>query len=269
MNHDRRDETSVSLRHQMSRALVELLFWRAPEPPDPPPDVLSLVHRPSLWTTDDALRAAFPGVRYPKYALLHHLVSTHAYALHGSSQAGLTVIHPLTPLAEPGEQQRLLFATCDPFLAMFYALIPPDMRFYPFLSFRSYLAPYDPRIRYYYFSVHARLTLPALRHSGYIYVVPRAGFQRLPAASSRVTTMLRLQRSDHEWVSDQSVRPLMSCAVSLSDFPLPGLLGHYRYEPSVTRLVRFSAMLKLPWLSRSLLRGVSTPSDIPTEPRDV
>ena len=159
----------------------------------------------------------------PRWTFLQWL-TRQGYVLHGSNHADIAAFGPRTPKDfSPDEfsKRTAVFASSDGVWAMMYALINrartkrilnmalqvrehgswSPMRY--FLS----LAPRDPNV------TEGRRLL----QTGYVYVLPRDGFDRMPAYNwPGVGDVLELH-----WANPQVVQPLMCVPVSPADFPLP------------------------------------------------
>ncbi|WP_184026407.1 hypothetical protein [Deinococcus budaensis] len=160
----------------------------------------------------------------PRWLLLDGLAGK-GHLLHGSSRGDLSAFAPRTPHdLSPDEFSKRtgVFAASDGLWAMMYALRDrsraarmlnmalqvqqpggewSSMRY--FLS----LAPRDPAV------TDGR----SLLSPGFVYVLPRAGFEQMPPYD---WPGLGTVREPH-WVSPDGVRPLLCVPVTPADFPLP------------------------------------------------
>ncbi|MBZ9712820.1 hypothetical protein [Deinococcus multiflagellatus] len=146
------------------------------------------------------------------------------FLLHGSAQANLTRFEPRTPhdlSADDFSKRTGVFAASDGLWAMMYALrdrvrtarmlnmavqVRQEGGWSPTGYFLS-LAPRRP----------LHLGGPALLVPGWVYVLPRTGFEPMPPYDWPGLGRVR----EPHWVSAQAAVPLLRVPVGPADFPLP------------------------------------------------
>jgi hypothetical protein len=155
---------------------------------------------------------------------LRWLARQRAVLFHGSHRdelAGLRVDRESTDSSAFGNQAAV-FASDDPVWAMWFALLRRGTGFESTRNGASRLR--GTQRRQYWFSVNAVFPDEDLLADGWLYVLPRDGFQQEPA---------RLWYSG-QWVNLQPVRPLARIAVAPSDFPFVDRI--VRHEPGETMI---------------------------------
>lgn len=173
-----------------------------------------------------ALEAGSPDLlppELPRWTFLHWL-GGQGYLLHGSQEGGLSLFEPRTPhdLSPDDFSKRTgVFAASDGLWAMMYALrdrsrvrrmlnmalqVQEGGAWSPTRYFLS-LAPHSP----------GQQDGRALMSPGFVYVLPREGFEPMPPYGWPGLGWVR----EPHWVHPQSVQPLMTVPVTPADFPLP------------------------------------------------
>ena len=140
---------------------------------------------------------------YPLHELLTHLVVHRGLLLHGSNDATLDVLEP-RPAHDYDTELQAVVACDDGIWPIFYAVIARERSEGVFTACLHVGRP--PRLRrLYVFATSSDPADPASWTRGTVYVLPRQGFRR---------------EWGNEWVSGQSVRPLLRILVGPEDFPL-------------------------------------------------
>jgi hypothetical protein len=166
---------------------------------------------PPIWQSLLAGREAGLPSDIPKWQFLAWIASRTPNLLHGSNAIHLDVLNPTrTGVNEPhtGGDRVAVFATSDPFLALYYAVASRKLTMNRTtnsirleqtpLAERRYLLGLD------FVSLAARPFM-----SGTVYVLPKRSFLL-----------------DQEWIATRSVRPIASVPVTPDDFPLlPSVVG--------------------------------------------
>jgi hypothetical protein len=157
----------------------------------------------------------------PKWQFLCWLTDTKPILLHGSSAGDIAEFEPRRPgdTSEFGGQQAV-FGASDGIWALFFAVVERTVA--GRLINACFSMDGQPESRY-YFSIDAdALNDPRVFTSGWVYVLPREGFQRQPDDDFRGRLILSQQ-----WASVQPVRPLAALRVEAVDFPFLEMVnGH-------------------------------------------
>jgi len=140
---------------------------------------------------------------YPLHELLTHLVARHGLLLHGSNDATLEVLEP-RPAHDFDTELRAVVACDDGIWPIFYAVVARDRSEGVFTACLHLGRPPHPR-RLYAFATSSDPADPTSWTRGAVYALPRKGFRR---------------EWGQEWVSAESVRPLLRIPVGAEDFPL-------------------------------------------------
>lgn len=160
-----------------------------------------------------------------KAARLAHLLATQDVLLHGTSGHDVERFVPRAQTDFDGSHTEAVFATDDPIWPIFFAVVNRDV-------VRSLVnGCFHLRgERRYFFSVSADPRASGTWRDGWVYVLPRAPFQRHP--------------SGPEWLSPVAVEPLERIHVTPRDFPfLADVVAHTPGE-SLPRVVARATILR-------------------------
>ncbi|TSA83903.1 hypothetical protein FNU79_11375 [Deinococcus detaillensis] len=159
----------------------------------------------------------------PRWLFLQWLAEQ-GYLLHGSQQGDITQFEPRTPFDfSPDEFSKRtgVFAASDGIWAMMYALkdrgkVKRILNLA--LQFKE-AADWSPTVYFLSFSLRELSTTTGHEPltSGFVYVLPSAGFEQMPAYDwPELGTVL-----EPHWVNPNPVTPLLCIPVTPADFPLP------------------------------------------------
>lgn len=163
----------------------------------------------------------------PKWMFLCWLTDVKGLLLHGSDNPEINEFQPRSPndrSADEFSKQTAVFAASDGIWAMFYAIIARKR--YPLTMLNAALqfeiAAGSFSQMYYLFSVTEEILKLHPWRKGFVYVLPRDGFQQQPIYELAGRRVL-----EPHWASNQPVKPLAKLKVSPSDFPyLDKVRGH-------------------------------------------
>ncbi len=159
----------------------------------------------------------------PLWFVLCHLAESGRIALHGSSSGSITEFEPRHPHDENEfGNRRAVFAAGDGIWPLFHALL--DRERFPHLSMNNGCVhpEGDPGRARYVFSVDASLLPRQPWSDGFVYLLPRDGFEEEPPVDSGGFKI----RIPH-LANPRPVRPIGRVRVVLEDFPLlGGVRGH-------------------------------------------
>jgi hypothetical protein len=179
----------------------------------------------------------------PKWQFLCHLTDRHEVLVHGSGDPHISEFEPRqsNDALEFGNQ-RAVYAASDGIWAMYYAVL--DRERYVRSLVNACVRVNEPgrgTESRYYFSING----DALPHNpwqpGFVYILPRDGFERQPphrTASGEFEVP--------QWRSFDPVKPLAKLSVQPSDFPfLARVQGH---DPKTVRERARDNPAGFPWL---------------------
>lgn len=163
----------------------------------------------------------------PKWIFLCWLTDVKGLLLHGSDNPEIKEFQPRNPndrSADDFSKQTAVFATSDGIWAMFYAIIARKR--YPLTMLNAALQFEIAAGRFsqmhYFFSVTEEILKLRPWREGFVYVLPRDGFQQQPIYELGLRRVL-----EPHWASLKPVKPLAKLKVSPSDFPyLDKVRGH-------------------------------------------
>lgn len=180
----------------------------------------------------------------PRWQFLCWLADTKELLLHGSGSADIAEFKPRqsNDTAQFGNRTAV-YAASDGLWAMYFALV--DRRQGSSLVNGSLHVLTGDGTRageYYYFSVDSETLGPEVWRPGYVYVLPRSGFESEPEEHA-----YGLRLGSTQWASATPVTPLARVEVTPADFPL---LEQVRHHDQATVARRASIQPDdFPWLS--------------------
>jgi hypothetical protein len=209
--------------------------------------VLALARLPALGPVDvdaatgvrfaaaaDALLGGSTGaLPEPRLDLLRWLAEARDVVFHGSPHGGLAELSTerKTRDATAFGDQQAVFASTDPVWALYFACHDRGTGFEETRNgtIGRVGGPLYPRS--YFFSHNRGAPRPARWRDGFLYVLPRVGFESEPPLAGVVDTA--------HLVSHEPVRPLACVAVGPSDFPFTARVTYHRPgEPIWISLLR-------------------------------
>jgi hypothetical protein len=150
---------------------------------------------------------------YPKHEFLIHLSKKDKYLMHGSPQGNIKVFEPRVQTSFYGKQVKAVFASSDGIWSMFFAILNRTI----LSQYRNGCFSVDKnstiRNRY-FFSVPAGMLERNPWVHGFVYVLPKSGFQQ--------------SDTPNEWICSNSVVPLTKLHVMHSDFPFLTRITEYK-----------------------------------------
>jgi len=180
----------------------------------------------------------------PRWQFLCWLADTKGLLLHGSGSSEIAEFEPRqsNDTAEFGNRTAV-YAASDGLWAMYFALV--DRRQGSSLVNGTLHVLTDDGHRageYYYFSVDTETLGKDVWRPGYVYVLPRTGFDSEPEDQA-----YGLRLGPTHWASTTAVTPLARVEVTPADFPL---LEQVRHHDRATVLRRASTHPDdFPWLT--------------------
>lgn len=170
--------------------------------------------REHLALGDVALDYRLPA---PRWQFLCWLADTHELLLHGSGSPDITEFEPRqsNDISEFGDRTAV-YAASDGLWAMYFALVdrkPGSSLVNGCLHVLN--ADASRAGEYYYFSVDRKTLGPKVWRPGYVYVLPRIGFESEPEEQA-----FGLRLGATQWASPAAVSPLARVEVTPEDFPL-------------------------------------------------
>ena len=180
----------------------------------------------------------------PRWQFLCWLADTTGLLLHGSGSSDITEFEPrqANDIAEFGDRTAV-YAASDGLWAMYFALV--DRKQGSSLvnaSLHVLNADGSGACQYYYFSVDRETLGPEVWRPGYVYVLPRSGFEGEPEEQA-----YGLRLGSTQWASAAAVTPLARVEVTAADFPL---LEQVQDHDQATVARRASSQPDdFPWLS--------------------
>jgi hypothetical protein len=164
---------------------------------------------------NEALKTGLaPALPVPTWAFLIWLNRSQKYLMHGTGDPSITVFEPRQS-NDVGwfGNRNAVYAASDGIWSMFYAILNR-----PAVPMSIHNAAVrletNPVQDIYFFSVSDTAITQGAFHQGWVYILPRAGFEQEP---SQVREGVKVQA--HHWASLQAVKPLFRVAVDAADFP--------------------------------------------------
>jgi hypothetical protein len=201
-------------------------------------EVLSVLHADTSKRTLDVNELVHPDVTL--WEFLCGVSDRRRIAFHGTGDPNIHSFEPRKPIDyAPFGDQKAVFATSDPIWAMFYAVVDRD-RFDITLNNGCIVILDSEAPPHYYFSI----SRAALGHqpwrTGYVYLLPAAGFveQEPGPYSGHIARVPQL-------ASPVPVAPLARLRVTPDDFPFLARIGGHDDE----RLAEYAqaVMTAAPW----------------------
>jgi hypothetical protein len=155
-----------------------------------------------------------PTLPVPTWAFLIWLNHTKNYLMHGTGDPNITVFEPRQS-NDVGwfGNQKAVYAASDGIWAMFFAILNrPTIPMS--ISNAAVRLETDPEQDIYFFSVSDTAITQGAFRQGWVYVLPRDGFEQEPSAAHE-----GVKTHAHHWASLQEVKPLFRVAVDAPDFP--------------------------------------------------
>lgn len=176
----------------------------------------------------------------PKWQFLCHLAECHDVVVHGSGSPDIGEFEPRqsNDSKEFGNQQAV-YAASDGLWAMYFAIVDRGKLVRSLVNSCFQIVGHGPETgRRYYFSINA----DALPHdpwrTGYVYILPRSGFERERSSQPK--------RESTQWRSFSAVTPIAKLQIEPSDFPfLDQIRGH---DPAVVNVRARNDPDGFPWL---------------------
>lgn len=206
----------------MNAALVRL-FLRVARLPSLAAVVLDAEAEARFEAAADALLAgATSSIPAPRLDFLRWLAESRDVVFHGSPVGGLAELSTERKTRDTGPfgDQQAVYASTDPVWALYFACVH---RGGGFRGTRNGTvgrvgAPLYPRS--YFFSHNRGAPVPPRWDDGFLYVLPRAGFEAEPPIGGVVDSA--------HLVSPVPVRPLACVAVTPADFPFRDAVTYHR-----------------------------------------
>ena len=151
---------------------------------------------------------------------------------HGSSRGDLAVLEPIrlsTDAREFGNRQAV-FATDDPVWAIWFAILHRGDGYNSTRNGSLRVAGDDAASRWYFFTVNRGALSDERFGGGYLYVLPRATFEREPPIAGVLDSA--------QWASFDAVRPLVRVDVRPDDFPLLDAVHEHGDESGLVTILR-------------------------------
>jgi hypothetical protein len=166
----------------------------------------------------------------PLLGYLQWLATRRDVVFHGTRQGGLEELRTQreTRDASAFGDQVAVFASDDPVWAMFFSVLRRGGDFRGTRNGAMSTAD-EPLRRRYFMSVNAEVAPGDEKTDGWLYVLPKDGFESEPPLYGHVHTS--------HWVSRRPVRALGRFAVAASDFPVP-IVRHARGESQLRTVWR-------------------------------
>jgi hypothetical protein len=155
-----------------------------------------------------------PKLPVPTWAFLIWLNQSRKYLMHGTGDPNITIFEPRQS-NDVGwfGNQKAVYAASDGIWAMFFAILNrPTVPMS--ISNSAVRLETIPAQDIYFFSVTDTALEQGAFHQGWVYILPRDGFEQEP---SQVRDGVKAQT--HHWASLQAVKPLFRVAVDADDFP--------------------------------------------------
>jgi hypothetical protein len=203
--------------------MSQLPSYYLPRPAMPGRDVLADFDRLLEKASSSPGRAIDYQLAAPKWQFLCHLADTHGLLLHGSTNPGIALFEPRksNDVHEFGDRQAV-YAASDGIWPLYFAIL--DRQRFPMSLSNSCirLADVANTEPHYFFSVSQQALAQRPFCTGWVYLLPRDGFQQQPRVTSG-----SLQVELPQWASPVAAKPLARLAVEPADFPfLAQLRGH-------------------------------------------
>ena len=189
---------------------------------------------------DDAAEALLLGrpllPDVPRLDLLRWLAQERELLFHGSGRGDLTMLEPIRLSRDATEfgDSRAVFASSDPVWAIYFATLRREgLRSTRNASLGLPGALYP---RWYFFSHDEGASPDGRFGEGWLYVLPRAGFEAEELELGVLDTA--------HLMSTSAVMPLAAVPVSAADFPFKDRVVRHRPEESLRRTVLRAAFSK-------------------------
>ncbi len=194
-----------------------------------PPMQLDLATERRYSELLEEVRAADGGVVVPHGialdAWIRWLTDQDVVLFHGSASGEIDELIPRRTSYEVNDEAGrgnlpAVYATHDGWWSLWFAIVERDgLRGTIRSGFEWVDRPDGSRLSVYFFSVDQHELPRAPWHNGWLYILPRETFQRLPIVPGGPPSI--------EWASTEAVRPLARLAVTPADFPfLEHVCGH-------------------------------------------
>ena len=167
-----------------------------------------------LCLKDASKTGLVPKLPVPTWVFLIWLNHTKKYLMHGTGDPSITVFEPRQS-NDVGwfGNRKAVYAASDGIWAMFFAILNrPTVPMS--ISNSAVRLETIPEQDIYFFSVTDTAIEQGAFHQGWVYILPRVGFEQEP---SQVRDGVTAQT--HHWASLQAVKPLFRVAVEAVDFP--------------------------------------------------
>ena len=180
----------------------------------------------------------------PRWQFLCWLADAKELLLHGSGSPHITEFEPRqsNDIGEFGNRTAV-YAASDGLWAMYFALVD-RIQGSSLVNGTLHAMTADGRRagEYYFFSVDTGTLGPEVWRPGYVYVLPRTGFESEPEDDA-----YGLRMSPTQWACTIAVTPLARVEVAPTDFPL---LEQVRHHDQATVMQRASTRPEdFPWLA--------------------
>ena len=165
--------------------------------------------------------------------------------LHGSAQCNITTFSPRTPndySADDFSKQAAVYATTDAIWSLYYAVLDRRHGQRHLNACLQFRAGETWSGTHYFFSLDRSSHAHTPWRSGFVYLLPDAGFVQQPPYGVQTWTAL-----DPHFASSQEVRPFAKIRVDPSDFPLLNLVR--QHEDSQVIRAQKKDPFGFPWLS--------------------
>lgn len=185
----------------MMSILLSLLFYRTPSFAFTDDETRRYEELSSSIGNGQAIPYCLP---YPKFRFLQYLSLQETYLFHGSNHHDIEEFEPREQTLINNELATAVFATAEPFWALFYAVLDRNLLTG---SFRNGCLINGDK-KYVFYSLNQATFERKPWREGTLYIVPRDKFRR------SVRTKLQFD----EWISTESVAPIGKISVNSADF---------------------------------------------------